>query len=108
MKGPMKWFVAFFTFTLLLIGGCGLSQLKMEFRPEWLMDPTAEGKFILNILNAKFLCSVTKWYTAHKQYFPSDGESGVLYFRVTYNCYLHKFEEIHTLECELLREFQQA
>ena len=51
----------------LLVAGClGLARLRMEFRPEWLLDPQAE---------------VTNWYFAHKEYFPGEGEGGQLYLR---------------------------
>ena len=43
-KGPVKCLVAASTVLLLIIGAFGLKQLKMEFRPEWLMDPGAEGR----------------------------------------------------------------
>lgn len=58
--------VILFTGILLVIGVYGMAHLKMEFRPEWMLDPDAE---------------VTHWYMAHKEYFPSDGEGGQLYFK---------------------------
>eukprot|EP00092_Neocalanus_flemingeri_P040503 GFUD01044108.1.p1 GENE.GFUD01044108.1~~GFUD01044108.1.p1 ORF type:complete len:1044 (-),score=198.42 GFUD01044108.1:97-3228(-) len=66
ITGPVKIGVVLSTAVLLVIGVYGMAQLKMEFRPEWLMDPAAE---------------VTNWYFAHKEYFPSDGEGGQLYLR---------------------------
>jgi len=66
ITGPVKIGVIFTTAVLLVIGVYGMAQLKMEFRPEWLLDPSAE---------------VTNWYFAHKEYFPSDGEGGQLYVR---------------------------
>ena len=43
VKGSTKLFVALLTLLLLLAGLHGITSLKMEFKPEWLMDPTAEG-----------------------------------------------------------------
>jgi len=66
VSGPAKIGIIFSTAVLLVIGVYGMAQLKMEFRPEWMLDPAAE---------------VTHWYLAHKQYFPADGEGGQLYIR---------------------------
>ena len=35
--------VLLFTGILLVIGVYGMAHLKMEFRPEWMLDPDAEG-----------------------------------------------------------------
>ena len=40
---PVKIGVMFSTAVLLVIGVYGMAQLKMEFRPEWMLDPAAEG-----------------------------------------------------------------
>ena len=44
ISGPVKIGVMFSTAVLLVIGVYGMAQLKMEFKPEWMLDPTAEGK----------------------------------------------------------------
>ena len=46
VKGPMKTLVGAITIALLIVGAYGMNQLKMEFRPEWLMDPAAEGRVL--------------------------------------------------------------
>ena len=43
--------VVLLTLLLLGLGVYGLNNLRMEFRPEWLVDPQAEGK---NALFAAF------------------------------------------------------
>ena len=46
ISGPVKLGVIFSTAALLVIGVYGMAQLKMEFRPEWMLDPAAEGSTI--------------------------------------------------------------
>ena len=41
---PVKIGVMFSTAVLLVIGVYGMAQLKMEFKPEWMLDPAAEGR----------------------------------------------------------------
>ena len=43
VKGSVKLLVAILTLLLLIAGVHGITSLKMEFKPEWLMDPAAEG-----------------------------------------------------------------
>ena len=43
VSGPAKIGIIFSTAVLLVIGVYGMAQLKMEFRPEWMLDPAAEG-----------------------------------------------------------------
>ena len=43
VSGPAKLGVLLSTAVLLVIGVYGMAQLKMEFRPEWMLDPAAEG-----------------------------------------------------------------
>ena len=65
---PVKVLVLLTCLSLLSLGVYGITQLKVEFRPEWMLDPESE---------------FTSWYFTHKQYFPSDGELGQLYFKVS-------------------------
>ena len=66
---PIKVLVLLTCLSLLGLGVFGISQLKVEFRPEWMLDPESE---------------FTSWYFTHKEYFPSDGELGQLYFKVSH------------------------
>ena len=66
---PVKVLVLLTCLSLLALGVFGISQLKVEFRPEWMLDPESE---------------FTSWYFTHKEYFPSDGELGQLYFKVSH------------------------
>ena len=66
---PVKVLVLLTCLSLLSVGVYGITQLKVEFRPEWMLDPESE---------------FTSWYFTHKQYFPSDGELGQLYFKVSH------------------------
>ena len=70
----------FLTLLLLGLGVYGLTNLRMEFRPEWLVDPQAEGK---NAFFAAFYgsFSVTHWYFEHRKYF-NDGLQGQIYLKV--------------------------
>ena len=80
VKPATKAVVSLLTAALLGVALFGLSRLRMEFRPEWLMDPKSE---------------VFAWYTAHKQYFSLDGERGVIYLRPTnYTENLARIEEM--------------
>ena len=42
MKLPVKVTVVITCLTLLSIGVYGMTRLKMEFRPEWMLDPESE------------------------------------------------------------------
>lgn len=63
---PVKLLVILITSIILGFGLYGLTLLKMEFRPEWMLDPETE---------------FTSWYYAHKEFFPADGEVGQIYIR---------------------------
>ena len=65
---PVKVLVLLTCLSLLSLGLYGITRLKVEFRPEWMLDPESE---------------FTSWYLTHKQYFPADGELGQLYFKVS-------------------------
>ena len=42
MKLPVKVTVVITCLTLLSLGVYGMTRLKMEFRPEWMLDPESE------------------------------------------------------------------
>ena len=45
---PVKILVILTTATLLGFGVFGITLLKMEFRPEWMLDPETECEFKTN------------------------------------------------------------
>ena len=86
MMFPVKVAVLLTCLSLLSMGIYGMTRLKMEFRPEWMLDPEAECKMMMMIFYVPLtklpVFPVTSWYFTHKEYFPSDGEIGQLYFKV--------------------------
>eukprot|EP00090_Calanus_glacialis_P005513 TRINITY_DN14271_c0_g1_i1.p1 TRINITY_DN14271_c0_g1~~TRINITY_DN14271_c0_g1_i1.p1 ORF type:complete len:913 (+),score=178.94 TRINITY_DN14271_c0_g1_i1:65-2740(+) len=79
---PFKISTIIFTISLLGVGIFGIIHLRMEFRPEWLMDPDSE---------------IHGWYEAHKKYFALDGERGTIYIKETnYTDNFDKLEELVT------------
>eukprot|EP00090_Calanus_glacialis_P022071 TRINITY_DN34049_c0_g1_i2.p1 TRINITY_DN34049_c0_g1~~TRINITY_DN34049_c0_g1_i2.p1 ORF type:complete len:564 (-),score=121.57 TRINITY_DN34049_c0_g1_i2:171-1631(-) len=65
IKPAVQIVVVLLTLLLLGLGVYGLNNLRMEFRPEWLVDPQAE---------------VTHWYFEHRKYF-NDGLQGQIYLK---------------------------
>jgi len=65
MRPAMKVVVLVSTLGILGCGIFGIVNLKMEFKPEWLMDPHSE---------------IHGWWFTYKEYFPSNGETGYIYF----------------------------
>ena len=87
-KPPFKVFTLILTSGLLGVGIYGMSLLNVEFRPEWMLDPETECelqflKLLMETFNLHYI--VSNWYYAHKEFFPSDGELGQLYIKVSFN-----------------------
>jgi hypothetical protein len=53
------------TLVLLSFGGWGLTLLRQEFDPVWFLPPESY---------------IAKYFSSSRKYYPSDGESGTIYF----------------------------
>jgi hypothetical protein len=54
----MKVAVVASTLALLAFGTYGLINLRMEFRPEWLMDPKSESKVMPSLFFSLLLAAI--------------------------------------------------
>jgi len=84
---PFKISTIIVTLGLLGVGIFGIIHLRMEFKPEWLMDPDSE---------------IFGWYRAHKKYFAMDGERGTIYIKETN--YTENFEKLEAMVTKLENE----
>ena len=50
MMVPVKVMVLLTCITLLSVGLYGMTRLKMEFRPEWMLDPESECKICILVV----------------------------------------------------------
>ena len=54
-----KVIVLLFTLALITVGTIGLTHLRMEFKPEWLMDPESESNLFLTLSINEFSCNIS-------------------------------------------------